>query len=89
MTGELGLGESGLVLPGKDCSPENPLLSKLERVMRFELTTLCLGSKYSTTELHPQVEFNYRQRGKGLSISPFRSTIGFGIIVKERRGGMC
>ncbi len=34
---------------------------QLERVMRFELTTLCLGSKYSTTELHPQVEFHYMQ----------------------------
>ena len=40
-----------------------------ERVMRFELTTLCLGSTYSTTELHPQVRFNYRQQDKSLSTS--------------------
>ena len=26
----------------------------VERVMGFEPTTLCLGSKYSTTELHPR-----------------------------------
>ena len=26
---------------------------KLERVMGFEPTTLCLGSRYSATELHP------------------------------------
>ena len=38
-----------------------------ERVMRFELTTLCLGSTYSTAELHPQARFNYRQQDKILS----------------------
>ena len=26
---------------------------EMERVTRFELATLCLGSKYSATELHP------------------------------------
>ena len=29
--------------------------SDVERVMGFEPTTLCLGSRYSTTELHPHV----------------------------------
>ena len=27
--------------------------STMERVTRFELATPCLGSKYSTAELHP------------------------------------
>ena len=27
----------------------------VERVMGFEPTTLCLGSRYSTTELHPRI----------------------------------
>jgi hypothetical protein len=30
-----------------------PLVVIMERVTRFELATTCLGSKHSTTELHP------------------------------------
>ena len=35
---------------GKELSEIEGLV---ERVMGFEPTTLCLGSKYSATELHP------------------------------------
>ena len=31
----------------------------MERVMGFEPTTLCLGSRYSTAELHPPILANW------------------------------
>ena len=34
---------------------------KLERVIRFELTTLCLASRCSTPELYPQLAFRATQ----------------------------
>ena len=68
----VGEGKISDSLPGSakgGFCPGEPLSLKLERVMRFELTTLCLGSTYSTAELHPQVRFNYRQQDKSLSTS--------------------
>ena len=53
---------------GRFCPRESQFLN-LERVTRFELATLCLGSTYSTAELHPHIGFHYRQGAKGLSTS--------------------
>ena len=34
-------------------------IKNLERVTRLELATLCLGSRHSTTELHPLGSFHF------------------------------
>ena len=37
----------------KGLTEPSAIAQQLERVTRFELATPCLGSKYSTAELHP------------------------------------
>ncbi len=52
-------------------------MGKVERATRFELATACLGSKNSTTELHPLVGFD-------VTTSPWRAIRAANVVVPER-----
>ena len=70
---------------GNQRNPQN-LAIKMERVMGFEPTTSCLGSKHSTAELHPQLTILYQMGGimvsrtdysGGKSVNSFFAILGY------------
>ena len=63
-------GSEGLAMTRSHLAGMNPAttvrVKTRKRVMGFEPTTSCLGSKHSTAELHPQLNILSNWRGVGV-----------------------